>query len=382
MIAKTCDRAGGDGRATSTAPGEVEDQTFSISHLQILDERGNLDQQREPKLTDSDLLRYYRAMLLARTVDERLLNLQRQGRMGTFPLCRGQEAASCGPAMAMSDSDWFVGAFREMGGRLLRGEPIENVFLYYNGYEEGAMFPGGERMLPISIIVGAQTLHAVGIAYAMRLRGEKDSAVVCFFGDGATSEGDFHEALNFAAVWNVPVVFVCANNQWAISVPREKQTKSRTIAQKAIAYDIPGIQVDGNDPLAMYQVTKDALERARAGEGPTLIEAVTYRLSMHTTADDPTRYQPAEQLEMWQSRDPIPRFRSYLESKNLWDDDKERKLEAEIKQQVEDAVRNFEAKGDFKIDAPFDHVFGTPQSRTEEQRADFLENLKREDCNG
>jgi pyruvate dehydrogenase E1 component alpha subunit len=356
-------------------------QAFNISQFQILDEQGKLDGEREPELSDDDLVRYYRSMVLARAVDERLLNLQRQGRMGTFPLCRGQEAASCGPVMAMTDNDWFVGAFRELGGRLLRGEPIENMFLFYNGYEEGSMFPGGERTLPISIIVGAQTLHAVGIAYAMRLRGEKDSAVVCFFGDGATSEGDFHEAMNFASVWKAPVVFVCANNQWAISVPREKQTNSRTIAQKAIAYDIPGIQVDGNDPLAMYQVTKEALERARSGEGPTLIEAVTYRLRMHTTADDPTRYQPPEQLEAWEARDPIPRFRGYLDAKGLWDDSKQKKLEEEIKQEVEDAVQSFEAKADFKPDAPFDYVFGTPHPRTEEQRAEFLENLKREDCN-
>jgi len=379
MIAKTCDRTEGDGKAV-WAP-DITGQTFSISQFQILDEHGKLDKELEPDLSDQELLRYYRGMVLARAVDERLLNLQRQGRMGTFPLCRGQEAASCGPVMAMTDKDWFVGAFRELGGRLLRGEPIENVFLYFNGYEEGSMFPGGERTLPISIIVGAQTLHAVGIAYAMRLRGEKDSATVCFFGDGATSEGDFHEAVNFASVWKVPVVFVCANNQWAISVPREKQTNSRTIAQKAIAYDIPGIQVDGNDPLAMYQATKDALGRARAGEGPTLIEAVTYRLSMHTTADDPTRYQPPEQLQAWESRDPIPRFKGYLEAKGLWNEKKEKKLEGEIKQQVEDAVRNFEAKADFKPDAPFDYVYGTPNARIEEQRAEFLANLKREDCN-
>lgn len=378
MIAKTVEHAAGDGRLT-WAP-DLKDRSFTISQLQILDEQGNLDKSREPELKAEELLRLYRAMALARAVDERLLNLQRQGRIGTFPLCRGQEAASCGPALAMTKEDWFVGAFRELGGRLMRGEPIENVLHYFNGYEEGAVFPGGERTLPISIIVGAQTLHAVGIAYAMKLRGKQDSAVVCFFGDGATSEGDFHEAMNFASVWEVPVVFICMNNQWAISVPREKQTKSPTLAQKAIAYDMPGIQVDGNDALAMYQATRDALERARAGGGPTFIEGVTYRLSMHTTADDPTRYQPPEQLQAWESRDPLPRFKRYLEKKRLWNDKKEGQLESEIKQQIEDAVRAFEAKGDWKLDAPFDHVFGTRHSRIEEQRAEFLENLKQEDC--
>ncbi len=379
MITKTRERGAGDGQM-SWAP-DLKDRTFTISHLQILDEQGNLNKEQEPALSEDELLRLYRAMVLARAVDERLLNLQRQGRIGTFPLCRGQEAASCAPALAMTKDDWFVGAFRELGGRLMRGEPIENVFHFFNGYEEGSVFPGGERTLPVSIIVGAQTLHAVGIAYAMRMRGEKGSAVVCFFGDGATSEGDFHEAMNFASVWQVPVVFICANNQWAISVPREKQTRSRTLAQKAIAYDMPGIQVDGNDPLAMYQATKEALDRARAGGGPTFIEAVTYRLKMHTTADDPTRYQPPEQLQAWESRDPLPRFKRYLEDKGLWDDEREHELEADVKQQTEDAVRAFEARGDFKPDAPFDHVFGTRHSRIEEQRAEFLENLKRENCN-
>jgi pyruvate dehydrogenase E1 component alpha subunit len=272
----------------------------------------------------------------------------------------------------MSEKDWFVGSFRELGGRLMRGEPIENEFLCFNGHEEGNTFPGGERTLPNAVIIASQALHAVGIAYAMKLRGETDSAVVCFFGDGATSEGDFHEAMNFAAVWQVPVVFVCANNQWAISLPREKQTRSRTIAQKAIAYDMPGIQVDGNDALAMYQATKEALDRAKAGGGPTFIEAVTYRMRMHTTADDPTRYQAPEEVQAWEARDPLTRFRTYLESKGLWNEERQSGLDADVKQAIEDAVKAFEARTDFKADAPFDYTFGTEHSVIEEQRAEFL----------
>ena len=360
---------------------DLKDRTFSISHLRILDENGKVDQQREPDLGSEDLKRLYGAMVLARAVDDRLLKLQRQGRIGTFGPATGQEAAVCGPVLAMTDKDWFVGAFRELGGRLMRGEPIENELLFYNGYEEGNVLPDNERTLPTSIIVAAQTLHAVGIAYAMKLRGETDSAVVCFMGDGATSEGDFHEALNFAAVWQVPVVLICQNNQWAISMPRSRQTHAQTLAQKAIAYDIPGIQVDGNDALAMYQATKEALERARAGEGPTFIEAVTYRLRMHTTADDPSKYRSEEQVSVWEKRDPLPRFRKYLEAKGTWNDQQQAELDSTVKQQIDDAVKTFEARKDFKPDAPFDHVFGTKHPRIEEQRARFLEDLKRETAN-
>ena len=360
---------------------DLKDRTFSISHLRILDENGKVDQQREPDLGSEDLKRLYGAMVLARAVDDRLLKLQRQGRIGTFGPATGQEAAVCGPVLAMTNKDWFVGAFRELGGRLMRGEPIENELLFYNGYEEGNVLPDNERTLPTSIIVAAQTLHAVGIAYAMKLRGETDSAVVCLLGVGGTSEGDFHEALNFAAVWQVPVVLICQNNQWAISMPRSRQTHAQTLAQKAIAYDIPGIQVDGNDALAMYQATKEALERARAGEGPTFIEAVTYRLRMHTTADDPSKYRSEEQVSVWEKRDPLPRFRKYLEAKGIWNDERQAELEAQLKQQIDDAVKAFEARKDFKPDAPFDHVFGTKHPRIEEQRARFLEDLKRETAN-
>ncbi len=376
MIAKTRPR-----KKDETQPGlvpELRDRSFKISHLRILDEHGQVDTKREPPLGTEDLIHLYGSMVTARAVDDRMLKMQRQGRIGTFALCTGQEAVSCGSALAMTDKDWFVGAFRELGGRLMRGEPIENCLFFYNGYEEGNVFPGRGRTLPISIIVGAQTLHAVGIAHAMKLRGETDSAVVCYFGDGATSEGDFHEAMNFASIWQAPVVFICANNQWAISVPREKQTNSRTLAQKAIAYDIPGIQVDGNDALAMYQATKDALDRAHAGEGPTFIEAVTYRLMMHTTADDPTRYQPPELLEAWQARDPIPRFRGYLQAKGLWDEEKQGRLEEEVKGRIEDALEVFESRKDFKPDSPFDYIYGTTHARIEEQRTEFLDNLQKE----
>lgn len=362
-------------------PNKVIEE-FKISHLQILDENGVIDPQLEPDLSPEQLLGIYREMVRAREADQRMLKLQRQGRMGTFGPCTGQEAATIGPAVAMAEKDWFVGSFREIGGHLVRGVPLLNYFLYWNGIEEGNLRPPGtERVLPVSVIVGSQNLHAVGLAYAMKYRKEKAAAVV-FFGDGATSEGDFHEALNFAAVWQVPTVFICQNNQWAISIPRSVQSRSRTIAQKAIAYDMPGIQVDGNDVLAMYQATKEALERAYAGDGPTLIEAVTYRMMMHTTADDPTKYRTDDEVEAWRPRDPLIRIRHYLESKGLWSDDRQAALDKEVKKEIDTAVRELESYPALKPDAPFDHVYGTRHQVIEEQRQEFLAKLAKETENG
>jgi pyruvate dehydrogenase E1 component alpha subunit len=354
-----------------------EVERFSVSYLQVLDEKGNLDGDLEPDLSREQLLRVYRAMLLAREADQRMLKLQRQGRIGTFAPCTGQEAAVCGPTLAMSPRDWFVGAFRELGARLMRGESLAQVLLFYNGHEEGNSLPASARTLPVAIPVGSQIPHAVGIGYAVKYRGEKDTAVVTFFGDGATSEGDFHEALNFASVWQAPVVFICQNNHWAISVPRSRQSRSRTLAQKAIAYDMPGVQVDGNDVLAMYRATKEALDRAYAGEGPTFIEAVTYRLMMHTTADDPNKYRAEDEVKAWWERDPLVRLRRYLEGKELWDETMQAALDEEVRNEVEAAVKDAEERTGFKPDAPFDHVFGTRHRRLEEERDEFLASLKR-----
>ena len=372
------------GRVRKRGPSQAPETPLGCAEgaVRILDDQGAVVGDREITMSAEERVRLYRAMVLARAVDDRMLKLQRQGRIGTFPLCSGEEAAACSPTLAMRDKDWWVGSFRELGARLMRGEPISQQLTYFGGFEEGNAFEGGERTLPQTIIIASQTLHAVGIAYAMRLKGEKDTAVVCFFGDGATSEGDFHEALNFAAVWQVPVVFVCLNNQWAISLPRSKQTRSRTIAQKAVAYEMPGVQVDGNDPLAMYEVTKEALARARAGEGPTLIEAVTYRQKMHTTADDPTRYRTDEEVESWLKRDPIPRMRKYLTDLGEWNDDLQAELDAEVAATIDAEVKKYEGRGAPKPDAPFDHVFGTPHPRIEKQRAEFLDNLAKEQADG
>jgi pyruvate dehydrogenase E1 component alpha subunit len=349
-----------------------EIKRFSVTHLQVLNENGGLDDNLDPGLSDEELTRLYRAMVFAREGDERMLKLQRQGRIGTFGPCTGQEAAICGPTFAMTEKDWFVCSFRELGGRLMRGDSFRNSLYFYNGFEEGNVLPRPGRTLPVSIIVGAQALHAVGIAYAMKYRGEKDSAVVVFFGDGATSQGDVYEAMNFAGVWNAPVVFVSQNNQWAISHPRSKQTKAETLAQKAIAAGIPGIQVDGNDALAMVRATREALDRAHSGGGPTFIEAITYRLMMHTTADDPKKYRSEGDVEEWWKKEPLTRFKKYLEGKGIWDEERDNGLHGEIREEIDAAVKEFESPRDFKPDAPFDHVFGTAHYEIEKQRAQFL----------
>ena len=355
---------------------------FSISHLQILDEKGRVDTKLEPDLSEEYLVNMYRWMRLARELDERMLKLQRQGRLGTFPPNSGQEAISIPAALAMQDNDWFVGAFRDLGGRLVRGEPMTATLHYYNGWEEGNIMPRDDlRIVPTSVVIGCQIQHAVGLGFASRYKGE-DAATVCFIGDGGTSEGDFHEGLNFAAVWKAPVVYICQNNQWAISMPREKQTVSETIAQKGLAAGMPCLQVDGNDPLAVHVAVTEALARARRGEGPTFIEAVTFRLMMHTTADDPRKYRgEAEEKDAW-TREPLIRTRQYLTDKGYWNDTKEDALLAEVKTQVEAAVKDFEKPQDWKMDAPFKHVYGTEHEYITEQHQEFLAEMRRDADHG
>lgn len=356
--------------------------SFSVSHLQILDEGGKVDAKLDPNLSEDQLLEMYRWMRLARALDERMLKLQRQGRLGTFPPNTGQEAVSIPVALAMQPQDWFVGAFRELGGRLVRGEPLTSALHYYNGWEEGNVLPDKKlRITPLSVVIGCQIPQAAGIGYAAKLRGT-DDVTVCFIGDGGTSEGDFHEGLNFAAVWKAPVVYIVQNNQWAISIPRSQQTNSRTIAQKGLAYDMPCLQVDGNDPLAVHVAVTEAIERARKGEGPTLIEAVTYRLMMHTTADDPKKYRTEEEEKEAWTKEPLIRFDKYLRAKKYWDDAKEEALAAAVKKQVEEAVAEFESPQDFAEDEPFRHVYGTEHDNITEQHHEFLAEIRKEAENG
>ena len=309
--------------------------------LQILNTDGTVVDELDPHLDDTELIKAYKTMVLARVADEKAVKLQRQGRLGAYPPSKGQEAAQIGPAMAMRKDDWFVWSFRELAGLLHHGLPLVNQYLYWMGNEMGSHYPDDVRALPSSVPVGSQLSHAVGISYAAKLRGE-DTVSVVFFGDGASSEGDFHEAANFAGVFQSSVVFICQNNQYAISFPRKSQTRSPTIAQKAISYGFPGILVDGNDILAMYAAAKEAIDRARSGLGPTLIEAYTYRLGDHTTSDDATRYRLESELAEWMLKDPLDRFNRYLENKGIWNDDLENAAVKEAEELVEKAVSEAE----------------------------------------
>jgi pyruvate dehydrogenase E1 component alpha subunit len=344
---------------------------FPTERLSILDSDGLLDAELEPKIAPDDLKRLYRAMVLGRRLDERMLKLQRQGRIGTFAPIKGQEASQIGTVFTLESRDWMVPSFRETAAMLWRGWPIERLLAFYAGRLEGGR-PGPEqRDLPVTIPVATQLPHAVGIAYGIQYRGE-DSVVMVYFGDGATSEGDFHEAANFAGVWHGPVVFVCQNNQWAISVPLKKQTNSRTIAQKATAYGFPGIQVDGNDVLAVYAASREAVDRARAGDGPTLIECVTYRLGMHTTADDPTKYRSEEEVKAWEQKDPLTRFRVYLEKRKLFDPSVDEQVDEEIARGVE----RFEAMPPADPLEMFDHAYAELPPHVAAERAELAARLQ------
>jgi pyruvate dehydrogenase E1 component alpha subunit len=329
--------------------------------LQILDKDGKVRKDLEPKIEDGRLLLAYKTMVLTRLADEKAVRLQRQGRLGAYPPTKGQEGSQIGPAMALGSDDWIVWAFRELGALLLKGVPLWRIYLYWMGNEEGSHFDPSLRTTPSSVPVGSQVPHAAGIAYAAQYRGEKN-VVMCYFGDGATSEGDFHEGLNFAGVFKLPAVFICQNNQYAISVPRKQQTAAPTLAQKAVAYGIPGIQVDGNDVLALYAAAKEATERARRGEGPTLIESYTYRMGDHTTSDDASRYRVEKEVAYWSERDPISRFRIYLQGRGLWDDPKEAAWQAEASRQVEEAVKQAESFPAPTLADVFIHTYATMPS--------------------
>ncbi len=350
--------------------------SFSIDRVEILDQEGNVDEALMPPLTPGQIKGLYEDMVFTRHLDERMFKLQRQGRLGTFARVTGQEGAQIGAALALGPDDWLVPAFRETGALLLRGMKPEQLLQFWSGDERGGACPAGSRTLPIAIPVGTHMLHAVGIAWAMKHKGER-AAVLTIFGEGATSEGDFSEAMNMAGVFQAPVVLFCQNNQWAISVPYAKQTASSTVAQKALGYGMTGVQVDGNDVFAVYRVTSEALERARKGEGPTLIEAHTYRVSDHTTSDDARRYRSDEEVEMWRQKDPILRLALYMRKNGMLDDASEAAAHAAAEEKVSAAVTAFEA-----IPAPgpeeiFKHVYAEITAPLAEQRSALMARVEK-----
>jgi pyruvate dehydrogenase E1 component alpha subunit len=354
-------------------PRETIDLPYRIDHLSILDEKGHLDEALEPDLSDDVLQKLHRTMMLARRLDERMLRLQRQGRLGTFAPVKGQEAAQIGAVATLRPSDWMVPSFRESAAALWRGQSIEGILLAFGGYYQGNAIADDVHNFPVAIPVATQVLHAVGLGHAINYR-QRDEVVMVFFGDGATSEGDFAEALNFAAVWQTPVVFLCQNNGWAISLPRAGQTRTKTLAQKALGFGLPGIQVDGNDVLAVYSAAHEAVERARGGNGPTLIECVTYRLSLHTTADDPKKYRTEEEVAAWEAREPLTRFQQYLRDKGLLSDAALKTLENEIETELREAVQRADLQTAQLADQAlslFDHMYADMPPYLEEQRQEM-----------
>lgn len=316
--------------------------TCEVKFLQVLDEKGDADSALMPALTDEEIKKFYESMVLARTFNERALSLQREGRIGTYPSILGQEASQVGSGLAFHESDWIYPTFRETGVYVALGYPMWMLYAYWKGDERGMSAPEGFNIFPMSVPVGTQIPHATGTAIAMKLKGAKSSAAV-YFGDGASSRGDFHEALNIAGVFNAPCVFLCQNNQWAISVPRERQTAGKTIAERAFSYGFEGIQVDGNDIFAVYGATSNALKKAREGGGPTLIECFTYRLDDHTTADDASRYRTKEEVEEWRKKEPLLRLRFYLEKKGLLTAEYGEKVGKEAEEKVDKAIKEAEA---------------------------------------
>ena len=317
----------------------------SIKYMQIMDEQGNIDQQLFPSDVDGNkIIEMYTWMSFARALDAKALSLQRQGRAVTYAPLIGEEATQIGSGMAMGPNDFFVPNFRQHGVFLVRGLPLDAFFIYWKGYEEGSTVGKGINAVPYIVPVATQLPHATGIAFAQKYR-KTGGTVVTYVGDGGTSEGNFYEAMNFAGVMEVPLVMIIENNGWAISEPRSGQTIAPTLAQKAIAAGIPSIQVDGNDVIAVYKATKDAI--ARSTDGPTVIECLTYRMSMHTTADDPSKYRSDADVEAWKPKDPILRVGNYLKKKGLWDDSKESAMVDEHLKRIDAAVERAEA---FKAD--------------------------------
>ncbi|MFI5412542.1 MAG: pyruvate dehydrogenase (acetyl-transferring) E1 component subunit alpha [Candidatus Micrarchaeales archaeon] len=338
-----------------------------------MDEFGAVDLSVFPSdVNDAKIIEMYKWMSFARALDAKSLSLQRQGRAVTYAPILGQEATQIGSAMAMGEKDFFVPNFRQHGVFLVRGLSLEAFFIYWKGYEEGSTVGKGVNAVPYIIPVATQLPHAVGIAYAQKYKGT-GGTVVTYVGDGGTSEGNFYEAMNFAGVMKVPMVLIIENNGWAISVPRAKQTAAQTLAQKAIAAGIPCMQVDGNDVIAVYKATKEAI--SRANEGPTVIECLTYRMSMHTTADDPTKYRTDDEVAIWKGKDPLIRIKAYLTKKNLWSDVLEKEMaDAQLKQ-IDDAVEKAEQ---FKPDPKsiFENVYSfMPDVLKEEEDAAVAANF-------
>jgi pyruvate dehydrogenase E1 component alpha subunit len=335
---------------------------------QILDPEGNLVGE-VPDLNDERMLALYRYMQLGRLFSNKIIAMQRQGRATTFGSLVGQEATAVGLAAPLQTQDWLATSYREIASLFVKGVPIATVAYSFRGFTP-ENWPSEAHCLPIQIVIGTQMLHAVGLAMAAKIAGDPVVAVgVC--GDGATSEGDFNEALNFAGVFHAPVVLVVQNNGWAISVPRHKQSATQILAARGAGFGIPSVLVDGNDILAVYDVMQQAVNRARSGEGPTLVETLTYRIGAHTTADDPTRYRDPAEVESWRAKDPITRFQRFLIKRGLLTEEQVQQTITDLEEEINAAVREAEAMPPMAPDSFFDYTMAELPPRLQEERADL-----------
>lgn len=345
--------------------------SFNIDYQQVLDENGVVDQSLMPNLTESQIKELYHLMKLTRIFDEKLFLLQRSGKIGTYAQVKGQEA-QVATGFILDKEDWIAPSFREMGVYIARGVNRAQIVQAWKGdVRANTADPKTARCLPVAVPIATQCLHACGLAWASKLRGEK-SACVTYLGDGGTSEGDFYEALNFAGVFKLPVIIYCQNNQWAISTPRSKQSAAQTIAQKAIAAGVEAIQIDGNDVIGVYKAMQDALARARNGQGPTLIEAMTFRMGDHTTSDDSSKYRDPKLVEEWTSKDPLLRLEKYFQKIGTWSDDYGKWVTDECNKEAEAAITEALAMPPPPPENLFAHIYEKLTADLEEEQAEVL----------
>lgn len=336
--------------------------------VQLLSTEGELvEPDWEPDLSDDELVELFKQMVWSRTLDERSTKLNRQGRLGFYAPTAGEEASQIASNFAMEKDDFILPAYRDVPQLVQHGLPLYQAFLWSRGHMDGNKYPEELQALPPQIIIGAQYVQTAGVALGLKLKGQKNVAYT-YTGDGGTSQGDFYEGINFAGAFQAPAIFIIQNNGYAISVPRNKQTAAKTLAQKAVAAGIPGIQVDGMDPLAVYEVTKEARDYAIAGNGPVLIETLTYRYGPHTlSGDDPKRYRTKEIDDPWIKRDPLVRMRLYLESKGLWNQEEEDVYVEEVRTQINEAIDKVENMPKQKISEYLENTFkDTPVGIQEE----------------
>ncbi|MDF0480390.1 pyruvate dehydrogenase (acetyl-transferring) E1 component subunit alpha [Vagococcus sp. PNs007] len=345
----------------------VKESTDIIKHVQILDEKGKLvNKGAESSLTDDELVALMKDLVWGRAVNERLILAGRQGRIGNLPPSEGQEASQLATLFGISDEDFLIPTYRDVIPLVKHGMPLKNAILWYRGHVAANKFPEGLQGLPAQTIIGSQYVQAAGLGLAYKLDG-KDKVVMTYIGDGGTSQGDFYEGINFAGAFDSQVVFIVQNNKYGISVPREKQSKAHTLAQKAVAAGIPGVQVDGMDPLALYEVTKMAKEHALSGKGPVLIETLTYRFGPHTLSDDPTRYRSDEEVAEWREKDYLIRMRKFLGDKGLWTEEMEEQVIADTTEEVNKALDEADAEPKQTVSELLENVFEEPTPRIKKE---------------